>query len=92
MAELFAEDVKSVAGSIAGTSNWLSAFMVTLLFPILKTSIGPGPTFWIFTVIAVLAFLYSLFFVPETKGKTIIEIQHMLAGGKVDKSQDKSET
>ncbi|KAH8314336.1 hypothetical protein KR059_002967, partial [Drosophila kikkawai] len=78
MAELFSEDVKSVAGSIAGTSNWLSAFMVTLLFPILKEGIGPGPTFWIFTVIAVLSFLYSLFFVPETKGKTIIEIQHIL--------------
>lgn len=87
-AELFAEDVKSVAGSIAGTSNWLSAFMVTLLFPILKEAIGPGPTFWIFTVIAVLSFLYSLFFVPETKGKTIIEIQHMLSGGKVKKMDD----
>ncbi|KAH8257983.1 hypothetical protein KR038_003611 [Drosophila bunnanda] len=86
MAELFSEDVKSVAGSIAGTSNWLSAFMVTLLFPILKEAIHPGPTFWIFTVIAVLSFLYSLFFVPETKGKTIIEIQHMLSGGKVEKN------
>ncbi|KAH8397356.1 hypothetical protein KR009_006084 [Drosophila setifemur] len=92
MAELFAEDVKSVAGSIAGTCNWLSAFMVTLLFPILKESIGPGPTFWIFTVIAVLAFFYSLFFVPETKGKTILEIQQMLSGEKVikDDKDDKS--
>ncbi|KAH8401914.1 hypothetical protein KR009_008665 [Drosophila setifemur] len=92
MAELFSEDVKSVAGSIAGTCNWLSAFMVTLLFPILKESIGPGPTFWIFTVIAVLAFFYSLFFVPETKGKTILEIQQMLSGEKVikDDKDDKS--
>ncbi|XP_017026981.1 facilitated trehalose transporter Tret1-2 homolog [Drosophila kikkawai] len=90
MAELFSEDVKSVAGSIAGTSNWLSAFMVTLLFPILKEGIGPGPTFWIFTVIAVLSFLYSLFFVPETKGKTIIEIQHILSGGKMPKTEDET--
>lgn len=92
MAELFSEDVKSVAGSIAGTSNWLSAFVVTLLFPILKSSIGPGPTFWIFTAIAVIAFFYSLFFVPETKGKTIIEIQDLLSGGKGVKSDDKSQT
>ncbi|EDV54939.1 facilitated trehalose transporter Tret1-2 homolog [Drosophila erecta] len=92
MAELFSEDVKSVAGSIAGTSNWLSAFMVTLLFPILKSAIGAGPTFWIFTTIAVLAFFYSLFFVPETKGKTIIEIQDMLSGGKGVKSEDESQT
>lgn len=92
MAELFSEDVKSVAGSIAGTSNWLSAFVVTLLFPILKSSIGPGPTFWIFTAIAVIAFFYSLFFVPETKGRTIIEIQDLLSGGKGVKSDDKSQT
>ncbi|XP_034654883.1 facilitated trehalose transporter Tret1-2 homolog [Drosophila subobscura] len=91
MAEVFSEDIKSLGGSIAGTSNWLSAFMVTLLFPILKDSIGPGPTFWIFTVIAVLSFFYALFFVPETKGKTILEIQDMLAGGKIQKS-DKNET
>ncbi|XP_017096834.2 facilitated trehalose transporter Tret1-2 homolog [Drosophila bipectinata] len=83
MAELFSEDVKSVAGSISGTSNWLSAFIVTLLFPILKESIGPGPTFWIFTAVAVIAFFYSIFCVPETKGKTILEIQHILSGGKV---------
>ncbi|XP_068147231.1 facilitated trehalose transporter Tret1-2 homolog [Drosophila tropicalis] len=87
MAELFSEDIKSVAGSIAGTSNWLSAFLVTLLFPILKSSINPGPTFWIFTVIAVIAFFYCIFFVPETKGKTIVEIQHILGGGKVEKTE-----
>ncbi|XP_017148830.1 facilitated trehalose transporter Tret1-2 homolog [Drosophila miranda] len=91
MAELFSEDIKSLGGSIAGTSNWLSAFIVTLLFPILKDSIGPGPTFWIFTAISVLAFFYALFFVPETKGKTILEIQDMLAGGKVQKPE-KNET
>ncbi|BFG03883.1 facilitated trehalose transporter Tret1-2 homolog [Drosophila madeirensis] len=91
MAEVFSEDIKSLGGSIAGTSNWLSAFTVTLLFPILKDSIGPGPTFWIFTVIAVLSFFYALFFVPETKGKTILEIQDMLAGGKIQKA-DKNET
>ncbi|KAH8327265.1 hypothetical protein KR074_008859, partial [Drosophila pseudoananassae] len=78
MAELFSEDVKSVAGSISGTTNWLSAFIVTLLFPILKESIGPGPTFWIFTAVAVISFFYSIFCVPETKGKTILEIQHIL--------------
>ncbi|ALC42591.1 sut4 [Drosophila busckii] len=82
MAEVFTEDVKSVAGSIAGTSNWLSAFLVTLLFPILKNAIGSAPTFWIFAGIAVVAFVYCLLCVPETKGKSIHEIQLMLSGGK----------
>ncbi|EDW09932.1 facilitated trehalose transporter Tret1 [Drosophila mojavensis] len=82
MAELFTEDVKSVAGSIAGTSNWFSAFLVTKLFPILKNSIGSGPTFWIFCGIAIFGFVYVLIFVPETKGKTINEIQLILSGSK----------
>ncbi|TDG40903.1 hypothetical protein AWZ03_012681 [Drosophila navojoa] len=82
MAELFTEDVKSVAGSIAGTSNWFSAFLVTKLFPVLKDSIGSGPTFWIFCGIAVFGFVYILIFVPETKGKTINEIQLILSGSK----------
>ncbi|XP_030381466.1 facilitated trehalose transporter Tret1-2 homolog [Scaptodrosophila lebanonensis] len=77
-AELFSEDVKAVAGSVAGTSNWLMAFAVTKLFPILQSSLGPAPTFWIFTVIAIMAFIYSLLWVPETKGKTLNEIQEML--------------
>ncbi|XP_017866776.1 PREDICTED: facilitated trehalose transporter Tret1-2 homolog [Drosophila arizonae] len=82
MAELFTEDVKSVAGSIAGTSNWFSAFLVTKLFPVLKNSIGSGPTFWIFCGIAIFGFVYVLIFVPETKGKTINEIQLILSGSK----------
>ncbi|EDW02118.1 facilitated trehalose transporter Tret1-2 homolog [Drosophila grimshawi] len=90
MAELFTEDVKSVAGSIAGTSNWFSAFLVTLLFPILKNCIGSGPTFWIFSAIAIVAFVYCLLCVPETKGKTLAEIQLMLAGGKKGKDAETS--
>lgn len=82
MAELFTEDVKSVAGSIAGTSNWFSAFLVTLLFPILKNAIGSAATFWIFAGIAVVAFFYCLICVPETKGKSLAEIQQLLGGGK----------
>ncbi|XP_062129246.1 facilitated trehalose transporter Tret1-2 homolog [Drosophila sulfurigaster albostrigata] len=93
MAELFTDDVKSVAGSIAGTSNWFSAFLVTKLFPLLKNAIGSAPTFWIFTVIAIIAIFYCMFFVPETKGKTLIEIQHILAGGKLPpKNETETET
>ncbi|XP_023167316.2 facilitated trehalose transporter Tret1-2 homolog [Drosophila hydei] len=91
MAELFSEDVKSVAGSIAGTSNWFSAFLVTKLFPLLKNGIGSGPTFWIFCGIAVLGFVYVLICVPETKGKTITEIQLILAGSKKTNDSENNE-
>ncbi|XP_032589874.2 facilitated trehalose transporter Tret1-2 homolog [Drosophila grimshawi] len=81
MAELFSEDVKSVAGSIAGTSNWLSAFMVTKIFPVMENNIGPAATFWVFSGISLLGFVYILIYVPETKGRSLEEIQQILAGG-----------
>ncbi|KAH8308691.1 facilitated trehalose transporter Tret1-2 homolog [Drosophila kikkawai] len=77
--ELFAEDVKPLAGAISGTTNWVFAFIVTMLFPLLNDSIGPGPCFGIFFVIAVLAFVFILLLIPETKGKTLDEIQEKLA-------------
>ncbi|XP_064543958.1 facilitated trehalose transporter Tret1-2 homolog [Drosophila montana] len=83
MAELFTEDVKSIAGSIAGTVNWFSAFLVTKLFPLLNNNIGSAPTFWIFSGIGVFAFVWTFIWVPETKGKTLLEIQHLLAGGRI---------
>ncbi|XP_064543962.1 facilitated trehalose transporter Tret1-2 homolog [Drosophila montana] len=82
MAELFTEDVKSVAGSIAGTVNWFSAFLVTKLFPLMKDNIGPAATFWVYSGIAFVGFVWTLICVPETKGKTLLEIQQLLAGGK----------
>ncbi|XP_030554153.1 facilitated trehalose transporter Tret1-2 homolog [Drosophila novamexicana] len=78
MAELFAEDVKPVCGAIVGTSSWLFAFAVTKLFPLVLDQFGPVVTFWVFTVFSILACIFVAFFVPETKGKTIDEIQGIL--------------
>ncbi|XP_017066633.1 facilitated trehalose transporter Tret1-2 homolog [Drosophila eugracilis] len=78
MAELFAEDVKALAGSIAGTTNWVCAFIVTLLFPVLNVHIGAAACFAIFFGFALTAFFFILFLIPETKGKTLNEIQAKL--------------
>ncbi|XP_017087834.2 facilitated trehalose transporter Tret1 [Drosophila bipectinata] len=79
-AELFAEDAKTLAGGIAGTCNWVFAFCVTLLFPILNEKLGACPCFGIFAGFAVAAIVFILFLVPETKGKTLNEIQAKLGG------------
>lgn len=75
MAELFADDVKPICGAIVGTTSWLLAFCVTKLFPISLKIFGSAVTFLIFSVISLLAVLFVLFIVPETKGKTLTEIQ-----------------
>ncbi|XP_034102197.1 facilitated trehalose transporter Tret1-like [Drosophila nasuta] len=78
MAELFAEDVKPVCGAIAGTCNWLFAFCVTKCFPLCLDAFGAAATFCAFAVISFLACVFIFFLVPETKGKTLNEIQEKL--------------
>lgn len=80
MGELFASDIKGVAGSIAGTSNWVLAFIVTKTFVNLKEALGSGETFWLFAGITVVGVVFVFVFVPETKGKSLNEIQDILSG------------
>ncbi|KAH8290701.1 hypothetical protein KR054_005159, partial [Drosophila jambulina] len=88
ISELFAEDVKPLAGAISSTTNWIFAFVVTMLFPLLNDAIGPAVCFAIFCVVAFLSFILILLLIPETKGKTLDEIQAKL-GEKKDKDKDK---
>lgn len=83
MGELFSNDIKGIAGSIAGAFNWALAFLITSTFEKMKDSLGEGQTFWLFTGFCVVGLLFVFFFVPETKGKSLAEIQQILAGGKI---------
>lgn len=82
MGELFANDIKAVAGSTAGTFNWTLAFIITSTFVPMKNTFGDGPTFWIFAGFCVVGTAFTFIFVPETKGKSLNEIQLMLGGEK----------
>ncbi|XP_036326067.1 facilitated trehalose transporter Tret1-2 homolog isoform X2 [Rhagoletis pomonella] len=80
MGEVFAADIKGVAGSIAGTTNWALAFLVTKSFVNLSDSLGKGQTFWLFSAITIIGVFFVFFIVPETKGKSLNEIQAELEG------------
>lgn len=86
MGELFATDIKGFAGSLAGTSNWLLAFVVTKTFDDLNNGLGIGGTFWLFAGLTVLGVFFVFFAVPETKGKSLNEIQLELAGNRSNPS------
>ncbi|KAF2879595.1 hypothetical protein ILUMI_26577 [Ignelater luminosus] len=79
-AELFPPEVKSVGGGGASTINWFIAFLITKFYLNLKNSIGGDTTFYIFSLVALLGTIFIYFFVPETKGKTLDEIQKELNG------------
>lgn len=54
---------------------WLTNFVIGLVFPVLLTSFGLSGTFCIFVVIGLLALVFTKMFVPETKGKTLEQIE-----------------
>lgn len=63
------------ATAAASTFNWLLAFIVTKNFTSFMDLIGIDGCFWFFAGICIFGFVYCLIFVPETKGKTLEEIQ-----------------
>jgi len=75
IAEIFPTKSRATAMSIATFFLWLAVFLVSQTFPILIGSIGSAYTFWLYTLISVLAFLFIRKSIPETKGKTLEEIE-----------------
>lgn len=79
--ELFAADVKGVAGSAAGSFSWVFAFAVTKSYVNVQAAMGTGPTFYLLAGFCVVGTVFVWFVVPETKGRSLAEIQVMLGGG-----------
>ncbi|MEY3239322.1 MAG: hypothetical protein RIR11_760 [Bacteroidota bacterium] len=75
ISEIFPIKMRGVAMSVATFALWVAVYIVTQLFPILLESAGAAPTFWIFGTMSLLAFFFVWSQVPETKGRTLEEIE-----------------
>ncbi len=77
--EIFPNKVRGRAMSLAALTVWVSCYLVALTFPMLNDSaaVGPAKTFWIYAVISFASFLFVLAVVPETKGRTLEQIETM---------------
>jgi SP family arabinose:H+ symporter-like MFS transporter len=75
--EIFPNKVRGRAMSVATFVIWSSCYIVAQTFPMLNDSraVGPAKTFWIYGAISLLSFLFALRMVPETKGRTLEEIE-----------------
>jgi Sugar (and other) transporter len=82
MSEVLSKEINSIVGPICGALNWSLAFVITATFTSISDGIGIGPTFWIFASLSGLGTLFVFFIIPETKGKSMTEIQRMLSGEK----------
>jgi SP family arabinose:H+ symporter-like MFS transporter len=75
MSEIFPNRMRGVAMSVSVLLLWLSIVAITQFFPILLESIGGAYTYWLFMVNAIILLLFIWKELPETKGKSLEEIE-----------------
>ena len=78
LSEIFPNRIRGGAMSVAVVALWAGCFTLTYSFPHLKEAVGIGNTFWIYAAICAAGFLYILARLPETKGKSLEEIERQL--------------
>ncbi|KAK2703228.1 hypothetical protein QYM36_018253 [Artemia franciscana] len=78
MSEIFSSDVRASASAVAVAVNWSCVFAVTKVFPTLVAKFGSYLMFWSFAVVCSFGCFIIVLIVPETKGKTLEEIQNEL--------------
>ncbi|WP_298368300.1 sugar porter family MFS transporter [uncultured Lutibacter sp.] len=76
--ELFPNRIRGIAISFVGLVNLGVAFLVQLLFPWELSILGNSMTFLLFGIFAVIGFAFIWFKVPETKGKSLEELEELL--------------
>jgi MFS family permease len=80
ISEIFPNRIRGAAVSVSVSALWIACFVLTFTFPALNAALGPAGTFWLYSGICVIGFLLVYRRVPETKGKTLEQIERDYAG------------
>ena len=75
IAELFPSRVRAVAVATFTFALWIGSTTLTYTFPLMNNSLGSYGTFWVYAAICAVSFIYFLRVLPETKGKSLEEIE-----------------
>ena len=75
ISEIFPNRIRGSAMSIAVGCLWIACFLLTYTFPIFNAVLGASITFWIYAAICCVGFVGILTRLPETKGKTLEQIE-----------------
>lgn len=75
ISEIFPTKARGTAMSVATFFLWLAVFAVSQTFPVMMGSMGTANTFWIYMFAAIIALIFVWKKVPETKGKSLEEIE-----------------
>ena len=75
LSEIFPNEARGACVAICTTALWAACFVLTYSFPLLNAAVGTALTFWLYATICAGGFLFVWRRVPETKGRTLEEIE-----------------
>jgi len=85
MSEIFPVHARGAASAIATTSSWLSAFIITNKYAVLLAMFGQGGTFLFFSLWCMVSMVFVWRLVPETKGRSLEDIELYFLGRAIRK-------
>lgn len=86
LSEIFPNRIRGVAMSVATFALWIASALLVQTFPIFNEYLGTSGTFWIYGIICALGFLFVLKKLPETKNKSLEEIEKLMVSDKESKN------
>lgn len=78
LSEIFPNKVRGVAMAVCTAALWIASFLLTYTFPFLNSGLGTGGTFLLYAIICFCGFLFVWRRIPETKGKSLEELEKEL--------------
>jgi MFS transporter, SP family, xylose:H+ symportor len=78
ISEIFPNRIRGAAVSVSTSALWIACFILTYTFPLLNGALGPAKTFWLYALICAAGCVFIFLRVPETKGKTLEQIEREL--------------
>jgi len=82
ISEIYPLSVRAIAMSEVTAVIWATYLIVTLTFLSLIDLLGRSDTFWLYAVMCAVSFVYVYFYMPETKGLSLEEIEEYWRSGK----------
>ena len=78
LAEIFPNRIRGIAMATCTFALWVGCCTLTFSFPSMNAALGSSGTFWIYSAICVCAFIFLFRRCPETKGKSLEELEKEL--------------
>jgi MFS family permease len=75
ISEIFPNHLRASGQAFGSSTHWVLAAIIPSMIPFLFSTIGPGVVFLIFAIMMVFQLLFVIFMMPETKGKSLEELQ-----------------